>query len=50
MSACLIQKLGLFITVTSLLVLSGCSTLPPRNPDNLCDIFYEKDDWYDAAG
>lgn len=31
------------------LLLTGCSTLPPRNPDNLCDIFYEKDDWYDAA-
>lgn len=27
----------------------GCSTSPPRNPDNICDIFYEKDDWYDDA-
>ncbi len=35
-----------FITV---LFLGGCTTTPPQNPDNLCDIFREKDDWYDAA-
>jgi len=29
---------------------AGCTTSPPRNPDNLCDIFREKDGWYgDAA-
>lgn len=27
----------------------GCSTTPPKNAENLCDIFYEKDDWYHAA-
>ncbi|TGD75203.1 hypothetical protein E4634_04165 [Mangrovimicrobium sediminis] len=31
------------------LTLGGCTTGPPRNPDNLCDIFEEKDDWYDDA-
>lgn len=31
------------------LQLVGCATSPPKNPDNLCDIFYEKPDWYDAA-
>jgi len=31
------------------LLLVGCSTTPPANPDNLCAIFKEKDDWYDAA-
>lgn len=28
---------------------SGCATSPPSNPDNLCDIFGEKDDWYEEA-
>lgn len=23
--------------------------MPPSNPDNLCDIFYEKDGWYEQA-
>ncbi|MFV8817422.1 transglycosylase SLT domain-containing protein [Haliea sp. E17] len=31
------------------LLMAGCTTSPPRNPDNLCDIFREKDDWYDDA-
>lgn len=31
------------------LILAGCSTTPPKNSANLCDIFEEKDDWYDAA-
>ena len=26
--------------------LAGCSTLPPSNPNNLCDIFEEKSSWY----
>ena len=30
-------------------LLMGCSTSPPSNPENLCEIFREKDDWYDAA-
>jgi len=30
-------------------VVAGCATAPPKNASNLCDIFYEKDDWYDAA-
>jgi hypothetical protein len=28
---------------------SGCTTAPPTNLDNLCDIFREKDDWYEEA-
>ncbi len=31
------------------LLLAGCTTSPPRNPDNLCDIFEEKSSWYDDA-
>jgi hypothetical protein len=32
-----------------LALLSGCSTSPPRNIDNSCAIFREKDDWYDVT-
>ncbi|PTB82792.1 hypothetical protein C9986_02225, partial [Pseudidiomarina aestuarii] len=30
-------------------ILAGCATAPPEQPDNLCEIFREKRDWYDAA-
>ncbi len=30
-------------------VLSGCVTAPPRQTANVCDIFYEKDGWFDDA-
>lgn len=30
-------------------LIAGCATAPPRNPDNLCDIFREKGGWYDDA-
>lgn len=33
----------------SILFTQGCSTTPPGNIGNLCEIFREKDDWYDAA-
>jgi len=39
---------GLFIS-SILLALTSCSTLPPKNLDNSCAIFFEKDDWYDDA-
>ena len=31
------------------LVLNGCVTSPPRQIDNICDIFDEKRGWYDDA-
>ncbi|MES1939479.1 lipoprotein [Salinisphaera sp. T5B8] len=30
-------------------VLGGCVTAPPRATGNVCDIFYEKSGWFDAA-
>ena len=36
----------LFVCV---LFLSGCATTPPSNPNNICDIFSDKSDWYKAA-
>ena len=32
-----------------LMSVSACSTSPPRDVNNICAIFLEKDDWYDAA-
>lgn len=40
-------KLALLVVVG--LLLSGCSTSPPANPENICAIFHEKPDWHDAA-
>ena len=44
-----IQKILLPGVVVSSLLLTGCATAPPKNAENICQIFYEKDDWYDAA-
>lgn len=30
-------------------VLAGCATAPPKDPSNLCSIFFEKEDWYASA-
>lgn len=32
-----------------LVLLAACATLPPQQPDNLCEIFREKPDWYEDA-
>ncbi|MBF7072464.1 hypothetical protein ISG33_03490 [Glaciecola sp. MH2013] len=29
--------------------MSACVTQPPQEKENICDIFYEKRDWFDAA-
>jgi hypothetical protein len=31
------------------LVINGCATAPPKNANNLCEIFEEKEDWFEAA-
>lgn len=40
-----------WIVCLSLLWLAGCATsrTPPSNPEDLCAIFQEKRDWYEAA-
>ena len=35
--------------VLVLLLLAGCTTSPPSNVNNVCDIFEEKGGWYDDA-
>lgn len=37
------------IALFVLLSVSACTSAPPRNVNNLCAIFEEKDDWYDDA-
>lgn len=44
-----VRGLTASLTGVILLSLAGCATAPPREPENLCEIFREKDDWYDAA-
>lgn len=39
----------LAVLFVSLLLLASCATTPPSNPDDICDIFWEKDGWYDQA-
>ncbi|MCC2605996.1 transglycosylase SLT domain-containing protein [Planctobacterium marinum] len=38
-----------FIVFLITLLCVACSTTPPKNKNDLCKIFEEKDDWYDAA-
>ena len=40
---------ALFISMLACVVLSSCTTSPPKNPENLCEIFREHKDWYFAA-
>ncbi|MGR8930830.1 MAG: transglycosylase SLT domain-containing protein [Gammaproteobacteria bacterium] len=36
-------------SILSLAILSACANLPPQNPQNICEIFREKDAWYQAT-
>lgn len=40
-------KKGIFCLF--LQAICACTTSPPTKTNNLCDIFYEKDDWYEAT-
>ncbi len=42
-----IFKSLIFKVIISLL--AGCATSVPRQPENICAIFKQQDDWYDAA-
>lgn len=35
--------------IFTVMALAGCASAPPEEPENLCRIFEEKRDWYDAA-
>jgi hypothetical protein len=44
-----INRQNSFICIFCGLLLTACATPPPQNPENICDIFLENRDWYDAA-
>ncbi len=46
MSPLLVRALGRLSLLLFLAALAGCTTAPPRDSDNICAIFFEKDDWY----
>lgn len=43
------RVLALTVFIVAVVALSGCASTPPKYQDNLCHIFDEKDDWYEAA-
>ncbi len=43
------NKKFLISTLFGLVCLSGCTTTPPSNTEDLCSIFHEKDSWYASA-
>lgn len=43
------MKLGPLVLTLLVIMLGGCATTPPSNPENLCEIFREKPSWRRAA-
>lgn len=43
------MKLGPLVLTLLAMMLGGCATTPPSNPENLCEIFREKPSWRRAA-
>lgn len=43
------MKLARSLGLMFVLFVGGCATTPPSETDNLCSIFFEKDDWYRHA-
>ncbi|MEM8660654.1 MAG: transglycosylase SLT domain-containing protein [Pseudomonadota bacterium] len=41
--------LRLLAVIICIVATSACTTSPPRDTNNICAIFYEKDDWYEQA-
>ncbi len=39
----------LLFHLITIVVLTACTTSPPRDSHNICSVFKEKDDWYDEA-
>ena len=42
-------KLFLLAMMSVILIQISCNSNPPAKPENICEIFKENDDWYDAA-
>jgi len=37
------------VTLLAVMILAACTTTPPKNISNICNIFHEKSGWYDSA-
>jgi len=37
------------LLLSSLLIMAACTALPPKDSDNICAAFKEKEDWFDSA-
>jgi hypothetical protein len=37
------------VVVLGAVLLSACATLPPEQPNDICEVFKEKPDWHEAA-
>src|SRR5690606_41368702 len=37
------------VVLAILATVAGCATVPPENPENICEIFREKSGWHKAA-
>jgi hypothetical protein len=46
MVSCWAARIFLLLVITAM---AGCSSAPPQSPQNLCAIFDEYPDWFDAA-
>lgn len=43
------SPIKLFFSFVILFMLTACTSSPPKNLSNICEIFREKDNWYDKA-
>ena len=43
------KSLVICLALVSTLFLAGCSTAPPKDPENICNIFEERRDWWRAS-
>lgn len=43
------MKLKVMLVLALTLAISSCATPPPKNVANICEIFEERHDWWDAA-
>lgn len=44
-----LKKILIGLLIVSGFVLGGCANVPPAKPNNICDIFDDKPDWYKYA-
>ena len=43
------RAVGRLFVLACFVLLAGCASSPPKNPDNLCKVFQEKKSWWRAA-